>query len=61
MIFELFYRDICNLGLKLKQVKNKDIVIQKSDKGNSVVIINKTDYLNKIENLLNDIKNQFHE
>ena len=34
--------------------KNKDIVIQKSDKGNSVVIVDKADYLDKMENLLND-------
>ena len=35
-------------------VKNKNIVIQKPDKGNSVVTFNKTDYLDKMENLLND-------
>ena len=36
--------------------KNKDIVIQKSDKGNSVVIFNKTDDLDKIGNLINDAR-----
>ena len=34
--------------------KNKNIVIQKSDKGNSVVVVDKADYLDKMENLLND-------
>ena len=34
--------------------KNKNIVIQKSGKGNSVVVVDKTDYLDKMENLLND-------
>ena len=36
--------------------KNKNIVIQKSDKGNSVVVVNKADYLNKTDNLLNDTR-----
>ena len=31
--------------------KNKNIVIQKSDKGNSVVIVDIADYLDKMENL----------
>ena len=35
--------------------KIKNIVIQKSGKGNSVVIVNKADYLNKMDNFLNDI------
>ena len=35
-------------------VKNKNIVIEKSDKGNSVMIVDKADYLDKMENLLND-------
>ena len=33
--------------------KNKNIVIQKSDKDNCVVIVNKTDYLDKMESFLN--------
>ena len=36
--------------------KNKNIVIQKSDKGNSVVVIDKADYLDKMDNLLNDTR-----
>ena len=89
--FELFYRNICNLGIlsnedldfvktRTKETalsssrnynnnvpqhlskeefvalqnlcKNKNIVIQKSDKGNSVVIVDIADYLDKMENLL---------
>ena len=91
--FELFYRNIRNLGilsnedldfvktrtkeaalssyrnynnnvpqhlskeefLALQNVrKNKNIAIQKSDKGNSVVVVHKADYLDKMENRLND-------
>ena len=36
--------------------KNKNIVIRKSDKGNSVVTVDKTDYLDKMGNLLNDTR-----
>ena len=39
----------------LKSLLNdKSIIIQKSDKGNSVVILNKTDYTNRMEELLSD-------
>ena len=34
--------------------KNKDIVIQKSDKGNSFVIVDKDTYIKRMENLLSD-------
>ena len=34
--------------------KNKNIVIQKSDGGNSVVVVDKADYLDKMEKRLND-------
>ena len=34
--------------------ENKNIVIQKSGKGNSVVTVDKADYLDKMEKLLND-------
>ena len=33
---------------------NKDLVIQKSDKGNAVVILNKTDYCDRVRTILND-------
>ena len=34
--------------------KNKDIVIQKSDKGNSIVIVDKETYIKRMDNLLSD-------
>ena len=34
--------------------KNKDMTIQKSDKGNSVVIVDKDTYIKRMENLLSD-------
>ena len=34
--------------------KNKNIVIQESDEANSVVVVDEADYLDKMENLLND-------
>jgi putative heme iron utilization protein len=34
--------------------KKDDLVIQKSDKGNSVVILNKNDYISKVKDLLSD-------
>ena len=36
--------------------KNKDLLIQKSDKGNSMVLIDKSDYLDKMCNILSDSK-----
>ena len=93
--FELFYRNIRNLGIlsnedldfvktRTKEAalssyrnynknvpqhlskeefltlqnlrKNKNIVVQKFDKGNSVVIVDIADYLDKMENLLNDTR-----
>ena len=36
--------------------KKKNTVIQKSDKGNSVVVVDKADYLDKMDNLLNDTR-----
>ena len=35
-------------------LKNKDIIIQKADKGNTVVILNRKDYVWKTKNILND-------
>jgi len=40
-------------GLK-RLSQNKDIVIQKSDKGNAVVILNKVDYTERVKELLSD-------
>ena len=36
--------------------KNKDLIIRKSDKGNSIVLINKGDHLDKMYNILSDSK-----
>ena len=36
--------------------KNRNIVIQKSDNGHSVLIADKADYLDKMKNLLNDTR-----
>ena len=36
--------------------KNKDLIIQKSDKGNSVVIVQRQDYLEKMSDILSDQK-----
>ena len=35
-------------------VKNKDIVIQKADKGNNIVIYNRSDYISKLSKILED-------
>ena len=40
-------------------LKNKDI-IQKADKGNTVVILNRKDYVCKMKNILND-SSKFHK
>ena len=37
-----------------RRSKNKDIVIQKADKGNTVVILDKCSYISTIEEILND-------
>ena len=39
--------------------KNNYLFMQKSDKGNSIVLINKSDYLDKMYNILSDSKNLF--
>ena len=33
-------------------LKNKDIIVQKADKGNTVVILNRKDYVCKMKNIL---------
>ena len=41
--------------LALKDLnKNRDLVIQKADKGNTVVILNKNDYISKMNVILSD-------
>ena len=36
--------------------KNKDLIIQKSNKGDSIILSNKGDYLDKMYNILSDCK-----
>ena len=41
-------------------LKNKDIIVQKADKGNTVIILNRKDYVCKMKNILND-SSKFHK
>ena len=42
----------------LKELKNdKEIIVTKPDKGNGIVILDRTDYLNKMQSLINDPTN----
>ena len=41
-------------------IKNKDLVIQKADKGNTVIILNKNDYDLKMKKILSDTS-KFHK
>ena len=45
-------RDECNTLKNLSSLKN--IIIQKLDKGNSVVLMNRDDYINQMETLISD-------
>ena len=38
----------------------KEVIIQKSDKGNAVVVLNKSDYVRHIEGILKDV-NKFEK
>ena len=38
----------------LKNLRNKQIVIEKSDKGNSIVVVDRDKYNEKMENILSD-------
>ena len=42
------YKALLNLS------KNKDIIVTNPDKGSGVVVMNKTDYLKKMEDIVND-------
>ena len=37
-----------------KVVKNKHLVIQKADKGNNIIILNRSDYISKLSKILED-------
>ena len=39
-------------------LKNKDIIVQKAEKGNAVVILNRKEYVCKMKIILNDKSNQ---
>ena len=60
--FENFkFKDELNITPhELKALKDlssrKDIIIQKADKGNSVIILNKRDYIKRMTEMLSDIK-----
>ena len=41
-------------------LKNKDIIVQKAEKANTVAILNKKDYVCKMKNILND-KSKFQK
>ena len=41
-------------------LKNKDIIVQKTDKGNTVVILNRKDYVCEMNNILDD-KSKFQK
>ena len=45
--------------MKKNLIKRKDLVIQKADKGKTVVIIDRTKYLEGIKPLLSDCNNYF--
>ena len=42
-------------------LKNKDIIVQKADKGNTIVILNRKDYVYKTKNILNDKSTKFQK
>ena len=51
------FQESFQLSPSLNLFQNKNIVIQKSDKGISVVTVDKADYLDKMENLLSKTRN----
>ena len=52
----MYHKIFLKNSFVLYKIFVKNIVIQKSDKGNSVVIVDKADYLDKMENFLNDTR-----
>ena len=48
----MYYNFLEKIFSLYKLGKNKDIIIQKSDKSNSVLIVDKKDYFDKMANLL---------
>ena len=35
-------------------IKNKELVIQKADKGNNIIVLNRSDYISKLSKILED-------
>ena len=55
-----FARYLTKIFLKIKiklLVKVKDLVIQKADKGDNIVILNRSDYISKLSKILKDTSN----
>ena len=42
-------------------LRSKDIIVQKADKGNTIVILNRKDYVYKTKNILNDKSTKFQK
>ena len=51
-----FEKNLPNAELDALKIllKNKDVIVQKADKGNAVVILNRKDYVCKMKNIRND-------
>lgn len=43
-----------------KLICNKDIVVTRPDKGNGIVILNRSDYINKVLSIIQDISKFKH-
>ena len=52
IIFHL--KNIANMKIILMFFRNKNIVIQKADKGNTVVIMDKGKYIQGVKNVISD-------
>ena len=50
-VFQTKYYTYCNLK---NLVRDKNVVVMRGDKNSSVVILNKTDYIEKLENLVKE-------
>ena len=53
---KIFEKDLPKVAFDALKIllKNKDIIVQKAGKGNTVVILNRKDYVCKMKNILND-------
>ena len=49
-----------DMDILRRLLDNKNIIICRPDKGNAVVVLNKSDYITKMETILND-KSKFHK